>query len=139
MRVVVDAGVGIKWVIRNPLIEPNVEQALILLRGVRARSVEALAPPHFKAEVLAVVARARPSLVPITFGILNSISLNIVGTESAYRRAADLAIGLNHHMFDTLYHSIALETGATCVTADRHYFAKASARGGIQALSAFTL
>ena len=53
------------------------------------------------------------------------------------KRAADLAITLNHHLFDTLYHAVALEEGATLVTADDIYFAKAASLGAIQRVSDF--
>jgi Ca2+-binding RTX toxin-like protein len=37
-----------------------------------------------------------------------------------------------HHLFDTLYHAVALQTpGALCVTADRRYLAKAHPVGQI--------
>ncbi len=139
MRLVVDSSVGIKWVIRNPAIEPDADRAVALLRAVRARAVEVLAPPHFVAEVLAVVARERPLLVPVTFGILRSVKLETVETETCYRRATDMAMALKHHLFDTLYHATAIETGATFVTADRAYFAKASGRGNILLLSSLAL
>lgn len=138
MKVVIDASVAIKWVIRQPATEPNVDEALMILRGIRNRAIEALAPAHFPAEVLAVVARTRPHRVPITFGILRSAQIEIVSTETALRRAAHLTISLQHHMFDTLYHAVALETGAALVTADQAYFTKARSLGSIQLLSSFS-
>ena len=48
-----------------------------------------------------------------------------------------MAISLQHHMFDTLYHAVALEVGATLVTADKVYFGKAVGQGNIAMLSAF--
>ena len=139
MRVVIDASVALKWVIRQPATEPNVDQALAILRGIRNRTIEAVAPAHFQAEVLAVVARTRPQRVPITFGILRSAQIEIVASETVLRRAADLTISLQHHLFDTLYHAVALETGATLVTSDQVYFGKAAGLGNIQLLSAFAV
>ncbi len=139
MRGVIDASVALKWIIRQPETEPNVDQALAVLRGIRIRTIEAIAPAHFVAEVLAVVARTRPQRVPITFGILRSAHIEIVATDMVLRRAAELTIGLQHHLFDTLYHAVALETGATLVTADQFYFGKASGLGNIQLLSAFAV
>jgi predicted nucleic acid-binding protein len=51
----------------------------------------------------------------------------------------DIAVGLNHHLFDTLYHAVALEEGATLVTADEAYFAKAKQLGGIERLADFAV
>ncbi len=48
-----------------------------------------------------------------------------------------MAITLNHHLFDTLYHAVALEVGATLVTADEVYFNKARHLGGMQLLADF--
>jgi len=44
-----------------------------------------------------------------------------------------------HHLFDTLYHAVALEEGATLVTADAAYFAKAKDLGGIELLADFAM
>jgi predicted nucleic acid-binding protein len=46
-------------------------------------------------------------------------------------------MALNHHLFDALYHAVALEVGATLVTADEVYFNKAKELGGLQRLGDF--
>jgi hypothetical protein len=46
-----------------------------------------------------------------------------------------LAIRLNHHVFDTLYHAVALSVPqTTLVTADETYYRKAQAFGAIRLL-----
>jgi predicted nucleic acid-binding protein len=45
---------------------------------------------------------------------------------------------LRQHLFDTLYHAVALETGATLVTADERYYETARGEGNITLLSDFT-
>jgi hypothetical protein len=42
-------------------------------------------------------------------------------------------------LFDTLYHAVALEEGATLVTADETYFSKAKGLGGIVSLANFAI
>ena len=84
-----------------------------------------------------MIARARPQRIPLTFGILSTLAFKETVQPSCYRRAADLAIQYNHHLFDTLYHAVALEEGATLVTADEAYFAKAGGLGNIQRLADF--
>lgn len=42
---------------------------------------------------------------------------------------------LDHHLFDTLYHATALETGAVMLTADRRYHDKAAGLGHIRLLA----
>lgn len=52
------------------------------------------------------------------------------------RRATNLAIETNHHLFDTLYHAVALENeDASLVTADDRYHRRAERYGMIAALS----
>jgi predicted nucleic acid-binding protein len=46
-----------------------------------------------------------------------------------------LAIDLHHHLFDTLYHAVALETESVLVTADGRYLAKARDLGQIMHLA----
>lgn len=55
--------------------------------------------------------------------------------------AAVLARQLDHRLFDTLYHALALDTpgDAVLVTADRRYFAKARHLGRIAWLADFQL
>ena len=51
------------------------------------------------------------------------------------RRACTLAIDTGQHLFDTLYHAVALESEETMlITADQRYYQKARDRGRILAL-----
>jgi predicted nucleic acid-binding protein len=137
MRVVLDASVAVKWMIRDPLVEPNVDNALELLRAIRARRIEVVEPPHWTIEILAVIARSRPQRVAFVLGMLAALPFSEKAGLSCYRRAADMAIALNHHLFDTLYHAVALEEGATLVTADEAYLGKAKGLGAIERLGDF--
>ena len=138
MRIVIDASVAIKWVMRDALLEPDADKALAILREIRAHTMEVFEPPHWVAEILAAIARARPQHIALTFGILSTLAFKETVQPSCYRRAADIAIQYNHHLFDTLYHAVALEEGAMLVTADEVYFRKAEHLGAIELLSAFT-
>jgi predicted nucleic acid-binding protein len=137
VKVVLDASVAVKWVMRDPGVEPHVDKALAILRAIRARAVEAVEPPHWTIEILAVVARLRPQRVPIVIGMLAALPFSETSGLSHHRRAAELSIALNHHLFDTLYHAVALEEGAALVTADDAYFTKAKDLGGIVPLAEF--
>ena len=64
---------------------------------------------------------------------------NLIQGVTVLKRAADLSIALNHHLFDTLYHAVALEEGATLVTADTAYFGKAKDLGGVELLADFAV
>jgi predicted nucleic acid-binding protein len=61
----------------------------------------------------------------------------VIAGAPVLKRAAGLSMSLNHHLFDTLYHAVALEVGATLVTADEAYFDKAKDRGAVQLLRDF--
>jgi len=139
VRVVLDASVAIKWVIRDPLAEPNVDRAIAILRAIRARTIDMVEPPHWTAEIVAVIARARPQRVAFVLGMLAALPFSETTAFSCYRRAADIAIRLNHHLFDTLYHAVALEEGATLVTADEVYLTKARGLGGLVSLADFSV
>ena len=53
------------------------------------------------------------------------------------QRAVSLALKLDHHLFDTLYHAVSLEEKATLITADRKYYDEARRLGCILMLEEF--
>ena len=136
MRCVVDASVVVKWVLRSPEEEPHTTQALDLLEGIRAGAVEVLQPPHWLAEAAAVLLRLIPDSAPQAVGLLCAMDLPVAEGPRLYVRACSLAVRLQHHLFDTLYHAVALEEpGLSLVTADDHYYTKAVAQGSIDRLA----
>lgn len=62
-----------------------------------------------------------------------SVALAIPVSDDAptLARAMRLSHELEHHLFDTLYHAVALEEDAVLVTADRRYASKARECGNI--------
>jgi len=138
MRTVLDASVIVKWYIANP-DEQDAEQALAILEGIETNTITLIQPPHSLAEVAAVLARELPEQAVDYFLELSHIfDANASSPSNAvYQRAIELASRLNHHMFDTLYHAVALEENATLITADRRYYEKAKPLGGIMLLENF--
>lgn len=133
--VVVDASVAIKWLRPDQSDELDVEQALALLEHIDQQQVFMLQPPHFLAEVMAVIARLAPEYADRVFNALSNLDMTLVERSDVYRCAIRLSIELQHHLFDTLYHSVALQTpGAQFVTADEAYYRKARDKGQIQLL-----
>jgi predicted nucleic acid-binding protein len=64
------------------------------------------------------------------------MDLPIAQHPSVMRRAVAMAIATGQHVFDTLYHAVALETPDTVlITADRRYLAKAAHYGCIRDLT----
>ena len=62
MICVVDASVAVKWFVAGDwaLQEDHVDNALALLQATAQGSIQLLQPPHFLAEVAAVLARLKP-------------------------------------------------------------------------------
>jgi predicted nucleic acid-binding protein len=55
--------------------------------------------------------------------MLSAFEFPTTDDPNVMRRATSLAIETNHHLFDTLYHAVALEhEDALLVTADERYY-----------------
>ena len=75
-------------------------------------------PPHFFPKVMAVITRLEPDYADRLFIEVSNLEITIKNNATLYQTAILLSIELNHHLFDTLYHAVALHTaGATLVTA----------------------
>lgn len=135
MRVVVDASVALKWVLGMDRPEPNRSEATVLLERIGDGGHDAIQPVHWRSEVMAVVARHEPSRIGPALTFLYEIPHEIADDVSLYQQAAKLASDLSQHLFDTLYHAVALEHGATLVTADERYWEKARGLGNIARLA----
>lgn len=95
-------------------------------------------PEHFMAEVAAVLARLKPADAPDDLMDFLDINYRTLSTPETYATALDLALRYQHHLFDTLYHAVALHTpGAVLVTADERYYNKARQEGQISLLADF--
>ncbi len=138
MRVVVDASVVVKWVLPDAEREPATEKSLALLQEIRMGGVVPIQPPHWLAEVAAVVTRLRPGIAEATVALLDAFELTVAADLAIYRRAARLAAELDHHLFDTLYHAVALERDAVLITADSRYRRKALRMGAVVELAGWS-
>ena len=134
MRLVVDATVAVKWFLRRP-DENFLSEAEAIANLIDAAETELFTPSHWIAEVVAVVARLEPSIAGDAIKLLTDMRPVPIASIRVLSRAAELSFELNHHLFDTLYHAVALEVEGTLVTADERYFAKAMPFGAITLLS----
>jgi predicted nucleic acid-binding protein len=135
MRLVVDASVAVKWVLPDPTIESDTDRAAALLNAVRENRLELVQPPHWLAEVAAVISRLRPDVADEAIDLLDALELAVEADAEIYKRASRIAAQFDHHLFDTMYHALALERDAVLVTADDRYLRKVGALGGIISLS----
>lgn len=131
MRAVIDASVIVKWFFPDPSREPDSDRALEVLSAIRDGRLEPLQPPHWLAEVAAVVSRLQPRLADEAIDLLDAMEIPVNGEATVYKRAAALAARLDQHLFDTLYHALALEREALLISADRRYYNKAHKLGHI--------
>lgn len=135
MIVVLDASVVLKWLFEDPAREPDTEKALAVIESVVLGRLEVLQPVHWLAEVAAVAARLTPQTAISDIEMLSALEFPTSNDPNVIRRATTLAIETNHHLFDALYHAVALEhEDALLVTADDRYFRKAERYGRIAAL-----
>ena len=88
-------------------------------------------PVHWVAEVTGVVVRLKPDRAVAAIALLTHSRFSMTASRAAYRRAAQLS--------EQLDHAVALEEGATLVTADTAYFGKAKDLGGVQLLADFAM
>lgn len=141
MICVVDASVAVKWFAEGDwaLREDNIDTALEILKASTRGTLDFYQPPHFLAEVAAVVSRLKPDRAQQYIDNLAQLNITWAAPTVAYTRAIELAGQLDHHLFDTLYHAVSLSIpGAVLVTADRHYFVKAQHLGQIAWLADFS-
>ncbi len=132
---VADASVIIKWMVPEREAEANVSQALDVLLALKGGALQLLQPVHWLAEVAAVLARVSQPTAAAKIAALNLTEIHTADTPEIWDLAVELAIALNHHLFDTLYHAVALQTqGVQLITADRRYYKKAHDRGRIMLL-----
>lgn len=137
-QVVVDASVAIKWLLPQGQ-EDHMERAMALLHAFRDDELALVQPPHWLAEVGAVLVRLEPEIATTAIQLLDAMNLPTRNDTEIYAKGIELAAQLDHHLFDTLYHAVALTLAdATLVTADLRYFRKARHLGGICALGDFT-
>ncbi|MEA2626454.1 MAG: hypothetical protein QOD06_2499 [Candidatus Binatota bacterium] len=136
MRVLVaDASVVVKWILPDRT-EEHTAEAMAMLDDLQRDRLNLVQPPHWIVETAAVVVRLRPHAADRAVRLLHSLELPIDDDEGTYAVGCRLAEELRHHLFDTLYHAIALRrAGAELVTADDRYFRKAKRFGAIRRLA----
>lgn len=97
MILVVDASVIVKWFFRDPAIEKHAEHTLLVPQSVRAGTVEILRPPHWLAEVAAVIARLEPGPADDAMDALDAMELPVAADVAVYKRATLLSVALRQH------------------------------------------
>ena len=139
MKLVIDASVAVKWLLGEDSMETDLRAARQLLLQIVTGSYQIVQPPHWQAEVVAVLARRYPDRVKIAVEALDALKSETLESDAIYLRAASISRERGQHVFDTLYHAVALEIGGAFVTAVERYFMAAYRLGCIERLSSFRL
>lgn len=140
MTVVLDASVIIKWVFADRAEESHSFHALQILQLITEARLAVVQPPHWLSEVAAVIARLDPGRARRAVSLLYALEFPVIADVEIYQKACDLSSSLTQHVFDTLYHAVALhESEATLITADERYYRRAHRLGRIVRLQDFTL
>lgn len=136
--VVLDASVIVKWVFADRADESHSSQALQILHLINESRIHVVQPPHWLTEVAAVVTRLDSRRARQAVSLFYALELPILMDVEVYQKACDLSATLTQHVFDTLYHAVALqESGAMLVTADERYYRVAHRIGQIIRLKDF--
>ena len=138
MTVVLDASVILRWLLADPLHELDTDRAASLVRAVAVGELQILQPFHWLAEVIAVLARLSPDTVLEDALMLRAMEIPTSDEAPVLHRASSIAVQTGQHVFDTLYHAVALENDqAVLVTADERYRERTHQYGCIVSLAAW--
>ena len=135
MNIVLDASVVLKWLLLGVQHEPEQDDAVTICEYAFTGKVTLCQPVHWLAEVGAGMARLAPDTAAYTIGRLDQLRVPTIGRATIWRLATTLSVDLPHHLFDTLYHAVALETDSVLITADHRYLAKANHLGAVAGLA----
>jgi predicted nucleic acid-binding protein len=133
MQLVVDASVALKWFFQGRADEQGAESSLRILDALDAGQIGMVQPPHFVAEMAAVLIREKGDAAYQDLEDLQALDWLCSDNASCYEDAMAISSQLQHHLFDTLYHALALRLeDGLLVTADQRYYSKASQLGSIR-------
>ena len=132
--ITLDASVIVAALIPSSASTEIFRHGLEVWSDVQSGRVSVCQPVHWLAETAGVLARLSPESAEADTALLHALEWQTFDEVEIWSRAVRLSTELKHHLFDTLYHAVALETGSTMLTADARYFRKASELGNIRFL-----
>lgn len=135
----IDASVIVKWIFPEKTHEAHTAQALSLLEAIKNDVISIVQPPHWLPEIMSVVVRLNSKIVEETIMLLSALEFHIADVPEIYHTACQLSHRYQHHLFDTLYHAVALNNPQTqLITADEKYYRKSFKEGAIIRLEDFS-
>jgi predicted nucleic acid-binding protein len=130
-RVVLDSSVCTKWFAGRKDKTADHHVAIELLDITRNKGLALIEPPIWRAEIVSKISRKRPIRVEALIENLMAIEARIDNSADALRRGAELSAELDHGLFDTLYHAVALNHSIDLITANTSYYRKARHLGSL--------
>ena len=137
MNAVIDASVTIKWFVPDNGVEEDAHKAVQIFKAIQKSSLSPVQPVHWRAEVIAVLTRLQIEECKQSIQLIDILEFPVRDNVAIYQLASDLSKQLDHHLFDTLYHAVAIQQQACLITADKKYYRKAKNIGNIVLLSDF--
>ena len=110
------------------------EAARDIYETARRHRIVLVEPALWQTDVAATLVRLQPKQATKLIGRLTKVDVRIDDEFDVLRRAAKLAIKLDHRFFDTIYHAVALKHSITLITANAAYYRKARHLGNIMLL-----
>ena len=139
MNVVIDASVTIKWFVPDDGTEEDAKKAIQIFKAIQKSTLSTVQPVHWHVEVIAVLSRIQTKECDRSIQLLDILEFPVCDSLEIYQLASEIAIKLDHHLFETLYHAVALKQQATLITADKKYYHKAKEFGNIVLLNLFQI
>jgi predicted nucleic acid-binding protein len=136
VKLVVDVSVIVKWLLNDPDNEAETGLATEVMQRILDGEQPVLQPVHWLLETGAVLARISPATAEKDIALLQALEIPTDDSPLLLGRACRLAIELQQHLFDTLYHAVALENpDCTLITADERYLDSGARMGRVVRLT----
>ena len=130
-RMVLDLSVCSKWFFGRKKKTRDQKIALDLFQKARKKQITLIEPAIWKPEIVAKMSQKSPIRIDSLLTRFFALEARIDNSDESLRRAAELSIELNHDLFDTLYHAVALNHSVDLITANTAYYSKARSVGNI--------
>jgi predicted nucleic acid-binding protein len=130
-RVVVDLSVSSKWYFGKKKKTRDQKIAVDLFQKARRKELTLIEPAIWRPEIVAKMSRKSPIRIDSMLTRFFALDARIDNSDESLRRAAELSIELDHDLFDTLYHAVALNHSIDLITANAAYYRKARSVGNI--------
>jgi predicted nucleic acid-binding protein len=131
---VLDTRAGVMWFLHLRKSKADRKAALDIYENARLRRITLIEPALWQTDIAATLTRLQPKDATKLIARLTRIDAKIDDEYDVLRRAARLSIRLNHRLFDTIYHAVALKHSITLITANAPYYCKARHLGNIMLL-----